>query len=69
MCGYFLSPLFSACIMDIFSDKVEGMKWGFWGNEFMSVFAVVFVILMLLVVHSPASEAVQGPGGKPRKSE
>ena len=26
--GYFLSPLFSASIMDQFSNKKEGMKWG-----------------------------------------
>lgn len=27
--GYFLSPLFSAFIMDSFNDKIQGMVWGY----------------------------------------
>ena len=50
ICGYFLSPLFSASIMDSFHNKVEGMKWGFRVNEFMTVFGVIFVIIMLCLV-------------------
>ena len=36
--------------MDSYNDKVEGMKWGFRINEFMSIFAVFFVIAMLIIV-------------------
>jgi len=29
MLAYFASPLFSGSIMDLFSNKLEGMLWGF----------------------------------------
>ena len=52
MCGYFLSPIFSAGIMDSFDDRVEGMKWGFRMSQCFSVFAVIFVIFMMFIASS-----------------
>ena len=54
--GYFLSPLFSASIMDSFDDHVEGMKWGFRINELMCIFGVIFVVLMMLSIDWPKKE-------------
>jgi len=38
--------------MDSYDDKVEGMKWGFRINEFMSIFGVILVIVMLIIVNN-----------------
>lgn len=54
--GYFLSPIFSAFIMDSFDDHVEGMKWGFRINELMCIFGVIFVVLMMLSIEWPKKE-------------
>ena len=47
MFGYFLSPIFSATIMDTFDDKLKGMKWGFRLNQFISLVAVLLVVILL----------------------
>ena len=47
MFGYFLSPIFSATIMDTFDDKLRGMKWGFRINQFVTLVAVVLVVILL----------------------
>lgn len=65
MCGYFLSPIFSAGIMDSFDDRVEGMKWGFRMNQFISIFAVIFVVFMMFI----ASSALEKPPNKLAKGK
>ena len=47
MFGYFLSPIFSATIMDTFDDKLKGMKWGFRLNQFISLVAVLLVVILI----------------------
>lgn len=50
MFGYFLSPLFSATIMDTFDDKLKGMKWGFRLNQFISVLGVILLIILIKIM-------------------
>ena len=50
MFGYFLSPIFSATIMDTFDDKLKGMKWGFRLNQFISVIAVILVVILIKIL-------------------
>lgn len=47
MFGYFLSPLFSATIMDTFDDKLKGMKWGFRLNQFVSILGVILLTILI----------------------
>jgi len=47
MFGYFLSPLFSATIMDTFDDKLNGMKWGFRLNQFVSMTGVILLVILI----------------------
>lgn len=42
-----MSPILSATIMDIFNDRIVGMKWGFRFTQFTSTLGV-FVVLGLL---------------------
>ena len=50
MFGYFLSPIVSAAIMDIFNDKIIGMKWGFRFTQFTSIIGVFIVLGLLFYV-------------------
>lgn len=36
--------------MDTFDNRIEGMKWGFRINQFISVFSTLFVLTMFLIV-------------------
>lgn len=50
MFGYFLSPIFSATIMDTFDDSLKGMKWGFRLNQFITVIAVVLLSILIKIM-------------------
>lgn len=52
MFGYFLSPLFSATIMDTFDDELKGMKWGFRLNQFISVFGVILLLILIKILRN-----------------
>ncbi len=45
--GYFLSPIFSAAIMDTFDDSLKGMMWGFRLNQFITILAVVLLSILI----------------------
>ena len=49
MLGYFVSPLFSAAVMDRFTDSKQGMIWGYRANLLVSVFVVIFTLLMVII--------------------
>lgn len=37
--------------MDSFDNRVEGMKWGFRINEFMTIFALILALSMLIITN------------------
>ena len=36
--------------MDTFDDKLKGMKWGFRLNQFISVIAVILVVILIKIL-------------------
>ena len=50
--GYFASPIVSAAVMDSFESEIEGMKWGFRLNMFITILALLVVILGLIIDES-----------------
>ena len=56
--GYFASPIVSATVMDSFESEVEGMKWGFRLNMFVTILALFVVILGLIIDESEKKKRI-----------